>query len=206
MPYHRALFFIHSKCNICIYTLNSQSIPLFLPPSLSATMSLISMSVSLFLFPRQIQYCHILDSMYRRYHMVFLFLTYFTQYDNLQLHPCCCKWHYFIPFMAEQYFIVYTYHIFLIYSSVDDLYPYFGYSEQCCYEHTDEGESSVAQSCPTLCDPMDCKLSGSSVHGIFQARVLEWVAIAFSRGSSQPRDRTRVSLIAGRHFVTDGQN
>ena len=40
--------------------------------------------------------------------------------------------------------------------------------------------SSVAQSCPTLCDPMDCSLSGSSVHGIFQARVLEWVAIAFS--------------------------
>ena len=40
--------------------------------------------------------------------------------------------------------------------------------------------SEVAQSCPTLCDPMDCSLSGSSVHGIFQARVLEWVAIAFS--------------------------
>ena len=40
----------------------------------------------------------------------------------------------------------------------------------------------IAQSCPTLCDPMDCSLSGSSVHGIFQARVLEWIAIAFSRG------------------------
>ena len=102
MPYHRALFFIHSKCNICIYTLNSQSIPLFLPPSLSATMSLISMSVSLFLFPRQIQYCHILDSMYRRYHMVFLFLTYFTQYDNLYVHPCCGKWHYFILFNEDK--------------------------------------------------------------------------------------------------------
>ena len=45
-------------------------------------------------------------------------------------------------------------------------------------------ESEVAQSCPTLCDPMDCSLPGSSVHGIFQARVLEWGAIAFSRGSS----------------------
>ena len=43
-----------------------------------------------------------------------------------------------------------------------------------------ESESEVAQSCPTLCDPMDCSLPGSSVHGIFQARVLEWVAIAFS--------------------------
>ena len=61
--------------------------------------------------------------------------------------------------------------------------------------------SEVAQSCPTLCDPMDCSLSGSSVHGIFQARVLEWVAISFSRGSSQPRNRTRVSCIAGRRFT-----
>ena len=48
-------------------------------------------------------------------------------------------------------------------------------------------ESEVAQSCPTLCDPMDCSLPGSSVHGILRARVLEWVAISFSRGSSQPR-------------------
>ena len=43
-----------------------------------------------------------------------------------------------------------------------------------------ESESEIAQSCPTLCDPMDCSLSGSSIHGIFQARVLEWVAISFS--------------------------
>ena len=46
-----------------------------------------------------------------------------------------------------------------------------------------------------LCDPIDCSLPGSSVHGIFQARVLEWVAISFSRGSSRPRDRTWVSRI-----------
>ena len=59
----------------------------------------------------------------------------------------------------------------------------------------------VAQSCPTLCDPMDCKLPASSVRGIFQARVLEWVAISFSRGSSQPRDQTQVSCIAGRCFT-----
>ena len=51
-----------------------------------------------------------------------------------------------------------------------------------------------------LCDPVDCSLPGSSLHGILQARVLEWVAIAFSRGSSQPRDRTRVSCIAGKRF------
>ena len=64
-----------------------------------------------------------------------------------------------------------------------------------------ESESEVAQSCPTLCDPVDCSLSGSSVHGIFQARVLEWIAISFSRGSSQPRNRTQVSGIAGRCFT-----
>ena len=61
-------------------------------------------------------------------------------------------------------------------------------------------ESEVAQSCPTLCDPVDCSPLGSSVHGILQARVLEWVAISFSRGSSPPRDRTQVSRIAGRCF------
>ena len=64
-----------------------------------------------------------------------------------------------------------------------------------------EIESEVAQSCPTLCDPMDCSLLGFSVHGIFQARILEWVAISFSRGSSQPKDRTQVSCIAGRRFI-----
>ena len=61
--------------------------------------------------------------------------------------------------------------------------------------------SEVAQSCLTLCDPMDCSPPGSSVHGIFQAAVLEWVAIFFSRGTSQPRDRTRVSRTAGKHFT-----
>ena len=54
---------------------------------------------------------------------------------------------------------------------------------------------SVAQSCPTLSDPMDCSSSGSSVHRIFQARILDWLAI-FSRGSSQPRDRILVSWVS----------
>ena len=52
---------------------------------------------------------------------------------------------------------------------------------------------SVAQLCPTLCNPMDCSPPGSSVHGILQARILEWVAMPSSRGSSQPRDGTHVS-------------
>ena len=62
----------------------------------------------------------------------------------------------------------------------------------CCCE--------LAQSCPTLCNPMDCSLPGSSVHGIFQARILEWVAISFSRESSRPRDQTWVSRFVGRRF------
>ena len=49
-------------------------------------------------------------------------------------------------------------------------------------------KSEVTQSCLTLCNPMDYSLQGSSVHGIFQEKVLEWIAISFSRGSSQPRD------------------
>ena len=62
-------------------------------------------------------------------------------------------------------------------------------------------KTEVIHLCPTLCDPMDCGLPGSSVHGIFQARVLQWVAISFSRGSSQPRDQTQVYHIAGRWFT-----
>ena len=58
-------------------------------------------------------------------------------------------------------------------------------------------EMKVTQLCPTLCDPMDY-----TVHGILQARILEWVAFPFSRGLSQPRDRTQVSCIAGRLFTT----
>ena len=57
-----------------------------------------------------------------------------------------------------------------------------------------------AQSCPTLCDPMDCSLPGSSDRGIFQARILEWIAVSFCRGSSQPRDQTCISCI-GRQIL-----
>ena len=56
----------------------------------------------------------------------------------------------------------------------------------CCF---------VAKLCPTHCNPMDCSLPGFSVHGILQARILEWVAISFSRGSSQPRDQTLISCL-----------
>ena len=60
----------------------------------------------------------------------------------------------------------------------------------------------VTQSCPTLCDPMNWRLPGSSFLGILQARILEWVANLFCRGSSWPRDQTRASSIAGRFFTS----
>ena len=59
----------------------------------------------------------------------------------------------------------------------------------------------VAKSCLTLGDPMDCSLPGLSVQGVFQARILEWVAISFSRWSFPPRDRTQVSCITGGFFT-----
>ena len=64
-----------------------------------------------------------------------------------------------------------------------------------------ESESEVAQLCLILCDPMDCSLPGFSVYGIFQAKVVERVAISFSRGSSWTKDRTQVSHNASRCFT-----
>ena len=61
----------------------------------------------------------------------------------------------------------------------------------------------VTKSCLTLCDPMDCSPPGSSVHGISQARILQWVAISFSKESSRPRDWTCISCLAGRFFTTE---
>ena len=61
----------------------------------------------------------------------------------------------------------------------------------------------VTQLCPTLCDPVDCSPPDSSVHGILQTRLLEWVTIPFSRGSSQPRDQTQVFCIAGRFLLSE---
>ena len=69
----------------------------------------------------------------------------------------------------------------------------------CCYY-------LVTKSCPTLWDPMDCSLPGSSVHGIIQARILEWGAISSSRGSSWPMDSTHVSCLAGRFFTGESES
>ena len=72
-------------------------------------------------------------------------------------------------------------------------------------QHVHEVCAKSFQSCPTFCDPMDCSPPGSSVHGILQARILEWVAMPSARGSSRPRDLTLVSYIsytAGGFFTT----
>ena len=74
---------------------------------------------------------------------------------------------------------------------------FFGHVLCHVWSYSLERKSDVAQSSPTICDPMDYSLPGSSLPGILQARVLEWVAISFSRGSSQPL----VSCIEGRFFT-----
>ena len=78
----------------------------------------------------------------------------------------------------------------------DSLWPHGLWHSRLFCPPLSPGEVKVAQSCPTLCDPMDY-----TVHGILHARILEWVAFPFSRGSSQPRDWTWVSRTAGRFFV-----
>ena len=73
--------------------------------------------------------------------------------------------------------------------------------ETSLYSESEKWKVLIAQLCLTLCNPMDCSPPGSSIHGILQARTLEWIAVPFSRGSSQPRDWTLVSCIAGRLFI-----
>ena len=69
-------------------------------------------------------------------------------------------------------------------------------NEKCDNQCNREQASASTQLSPTLCDPMNCSPPGSSAHGIFQARILEWVAISYSRGFSSPRDHTRISCIS----------
>ena len=62
-------------------------------------------------------------------------------------------------------------------------------------------KGKVAQSCPILCDPMGYNLPGSILHDILQTKIIEWVDVPFSRGSSQPKDQTQVSCITGGFFM-----
>ena len=73
----------------------------------------------------------------------------------------------------------------------------------CTRKSSDCGSGLVTKSCPALCDPVDCSLPGSSVHGIILAKILEWVAISSSGGSSQLSDPTCSFCIAGGLFITE---
>ena len=85
---------------------------------------------------------------------------------------------------------------------VDIRYTYMLYIR--FYIHTRACENAqLLQLCPTVCDLRDCSLPNSSVHGILQARILKWVAMPFSRESSQSRDWTHISCIAGRFFTPE---
>ena len=75
-------------------------------------------------------------------------------------------------------------------------FPFIPFLPSCCC-------SLIAKSCRTVCNCMDCNPPGSSVHGILPERILEWVTISFSRGSSQLRDRTCISCLPGRFFTTE---
>ena len=81
-------------------------------------------------------------------------------------------------------------------------------TQQNCFTSLHFGcvHAQLLQSCPTLCNPMDCSLPGPSVHGILQARILEWVAMPSSRGSSQPKDEPTSPAspaLAGRFFTAE---
>ena len=82
------------------------------------------------------------------------------------------------------------------------LAPSYGVPEKVCKDITGSNVSLVPQLCLTLCNLMDCSPPGFSVHGILQARILEWVAMPSSRGSSRPRNQTVVSCIAGGFFTS----
>ena len=80
-----------------------------------------------------------------------------------------------------------------VYASVNN---HHAHHRHCVLSTLSACTTCVMRSCVQLCDPMDCSPPGSSVHGIFQARILEWVAVFYSRGSSWPKDRTHVSCIS----------
>ena len=139
---------------------------------------------------------HVSMSCFGNFSLYFKHFYYYYIYHDLcmirDLWSNCCKkimtsrrlrqW---LTFFSNKYFLRYA--NFFRYNAIAHLLYYI--------------DIEVAQSCPSLWDPMDCSLPGSSLHGIFQARILEWVATSFSRGSSQPRDWTQVSHIVGRHFA-----
>ena len=132
---------------------------------------------------------------------IFSFISHlYIFYNDISLHTCIA----FKLCYEFSYWVVSTLFIFWI------QFCYYMCDLQICFSslalsfHKSESVSLlVTRSCPTLCNPMDCSLPGPSLHGIFQARILEWVAITFSSGSSLPRDPMLFSLITWRIFKSE---
>ena len=122
---------------------------------------------------------------------------------SLVFDPSSC---WYVPKVSS--YILYT-HVssYILYTHVSSYILYMHVSSYILYTHVSSYilymhvKVLVVQSCLTLCDPMGCSLPNSSVHGILQARILEWIAISSSRGSSRPRDQSWVYHIAGRFFI-----
>ena len=106
--------------------------------------------------------------------------------------------------LSTDYFILIYWHFFIIFGLEPNLQHLWGLSVLLLlfdyYNYEWKVKVLVAQSCPTLCDPMDYSLPGSSVRGICQAPILKWIVISFSKGSSWPRNWTWVLCIAGTLF------
>ena len=142
-----------------------------------------------------------------------IYIYFYIYYDILELIFCvCCEVGNEIHFFPIQCF---QHHLFKKFSFFISLPMFlcpkpidhtcvglFVYSLFCSIDLFFDSYGEVAQSCPTLCNPMGCSLPGSSVHGILQVRILEWVAVPFSRGSFQARDWTQAFCTTGR-FLTN---
>ena len=140
-------------------------------------------------------------------------LAYFIIYRNVfKLHQCCSIFQNFIHFLwLNNIPCICTHHILFTHSFVYSCLSCLHISAVVNIIAVNIGEQVSIWVCVWvcvlshiwLCDPVDCSPPGSSVHGLLQARTLEWVAISFSSGSSWPRDWTQVSYVAGRLFTTE---
>ena len=113
--------------------------------------------------------------------LLWIILTNTSNTNNIWQQICLSRMFFFVLFVLFIYFFVFGYRLR---SGIFGLY--------CKLKQ----KSLHAQSCPTLRHPLDCTLAGFSVHGALQARILEWVAISYSRGSSWPRDQTNISCVS----------
>ena len=145
---------------------------------------------------------HILDSTYMQHYLILVFILHGLPWWLLWVYLFCIYVHVYhiLDFTYMQYYMIL---VFILPTSVSMIMSRsipVAANGIISFFNTMKVKVSVAQSClnwtgsqSTLCKHMDCSLPGSSVHGILQARILEWVAIPFSRRSSQARDRTQVS-------------